>query len=318
MSTIKPIIGRERLHALLRDHFGDAIAEVRPLDGGQISRAFSFVAGGRAYVARFNASAAGFARDRYASQLFASTGVPVPRVVTIGQVDDLHFAISEQAPGRTLKSLSAVEYQRLLPQALDVLDRIHAHDAHAGQGFGPWAEIGAGQYTSWRDYLLAIMDDETEGFHQGWHALFRDSFLERDVYESVYARMHRLAGHCPEERSLLHGDYGFDNVLTDGARITGVIDWSNMGYGDFLYDVAWLAFWSASGDVDALLRDRYVGGRDPVPHYAERIACYQCRIGLDALRFFARVDQLEAYRWSRDRLLAIAEQAAVAPGGAEG
>ena len=48
---------------------------------------------------------------------------------------------------------------------------------------------------------------------------------------------------------LLHGDYGFDNVLVDQGKISGVLDWANAKYGDFLYDVAWLDFWSLFGST---------------------------------------------------------------------
>jgi aminoglycoside phosphotransferase (APT) family kinase protein len=34
------------------------------------------------------------------------------------------------------------------------------------------------------------------------------------------------------------------NVLVADGMLTAVLDWSCSAYGDFLYDVAWLGFWS--------------------------------------------------------------------------
>ena len=312
--TIKPTIDRPRLVALLREQFDSPPVRLRPIGTGQLSRAFSFAIAGhsRPYVVRLNASAEGFERDRYAWQTFASAELPIPRIVAIGQVDESFFAISERAPGRTMTALSRAGRRRLLPLALDVLDHIHGQDVRDARGFGYWERPGVGQFASWRDYLASIIEDETTGFHRGWHALFRDSFLEREVYESVYGKMLQLADYCPEDRSLLHGDYGFDNLLTDGKRITGVIDWANVAYGDPLFEIAWLSLFYADPEVDALLRERYESRPDPAPHYAKRIACYQCRIGLDGLRFFARTNQPAAYRSIRNRIVAIAERRATA------
>ena len=40
---------------------------------------------------------------------------------------------------------------------------------------------------------------------------------------------------------LLHGDLGSHNVLTDGDRLLGLIDWEDMVAGDPVYEVA---FWA--------------------------------------------------------------------------
>ncbi|WP_439897592.1 phosphotransferase, partial [Escherichia coli] len=56
-------------------------------------------------------------------------------------------------------------------------------------------------------------------------------------------RCAELARHCPNVRALVHADFGSNNVLTDGHRITGVIDWSEAMYGDPLYDIANILFW---------------------------------------------------------------------------
>lgn len=295
-----------RVQALLRERFAGEIADVLPLAGGEFSRAFAFTVGGRDYVVRLNAhahAAEAFAKDDYAGGHFASPALPIPRVVAIGETADRHFAISERAAGSRLEAFSSATRRALLPALLDVLDAIGRADLRGSRGYGAWDRDGNGEAASWRDFLTGIMENKAEGFYRDWHALFRDSFLEREVYEAIYRRLLRLVEYCPEERALVHADLHFDNLLADGRRITGVIDWGNACYGDPLYDVAWLGRWTAWGAplVDAaLLRGRY----GAMPHYDERLACYECFLGLDDLRFYAKTGRRAQYRSLRDRLLA--------------
>jgi hygromycin-B 4-O-kinase len=303
--VVRPDGEAARVRAVLRERFAGEVADLRPLAGGEFSRAFGFVVDDRAYVVRvssFPHAAEAFAKDEYAWRHFASPALPIPRVVAVGQSADDHFAISERVPGRRLAELSADARRALLPTTLDTFDAIARADVGASRGYGVWDADGRGRAASWHEFLADVIENRTEGFYRDWHALFGTSFLEREVYEVVYRRMLQLAAYCPEDRALLHCDYHFDNVLTDGQCITGVIDWGNACYGDRLYDVAWVGWvFLKDGDLDAktLLRERH----GAAPHFAERIACYECRLGLDDLRVFARTGRREQYEWTRDRLL---------------
>lgn len=291
------------MRALLRERFAADAGEVAPIAGGVFSRAYGFTADGRDYVVRFSAAPQAeesFAKDAFAGERFASPGLPIPRVVATGQADGEHFAVSERVAGRTLAALPALERPALLPAALDTRDAVARADLGATRGYGPWGADGTGRYATWRDFLAAAIENETAGFYRDWHALYRDAALERDVYEYVYRHMLRLTAACPEDRALLHCDYHFENILADGGRITGVIDWGNSCYGDPLYDVAWVGWWAEIADP-AVLRARY----GAAPRYDARIACYQCHLGLDDLRYYAKTGQQNWYAWTRDRLLAL-------------
>jgi hygromycin-B 4-O-kinase len=314
--STKPTITTARVRALARAYLPDEAVEVRPLAGGEFSSAFALTSGGRAYVLRVNAAAhavEAFAKDDYAWRHFAGPDLPIPRVIAIGAAPEGHLAISERAAGQTLHAFAPAERRALLPATLDTLDAILRADVSATRGYGDWGGDGQGTVARWRDYLVAIMDNHDEGYYRDWHALFRTTFLEREVYEAVYRLLLRLVAHCPEERALLHNDYWFENILADGERITGVIDWANALYGDPLYSVAqlawgsnWPGWWHADGE--AILRARY----GAIPGYDERIACYQCHLALDDLRFYATTGRRAEYDWARDRLMA---RVAAAPGG---
>ena len=300
MTGFKPQIAPEAVEALLREQFGREVVGLRLLKGGNLSQAFAFGSADGEFVVRFNATPTGFLRDQYAGEHFAAPALPVPRVLTIGEREGTAFAISERAAGTHLHERPPAEYLQLLPRALDALDTLHRVAAGDSVGYGVWREPGHGQFASWRHFLEAAFAEEDEGFFAGWHRLFTESFLERDFYESAYRRMMEHAAACPEERWIIHGDFGFDNVLADDGRITGVLDWSNLSYGDFVYDLAWIDFFSQNPAVTALLRERYA---PTTPNFAERLACYGCWIGLaNGMRFFAKAGNRPAYDWAKGRV----------------
>jgi len=298
-----------RVRELLREHVSTELGEVQQLTGGFFSRAYAVTAGGDDYVVRLNNAAhaaEGFAKDAYAFQHFASASLPIPRTFAIGVSGDDAFSISQRMPGRMLEACSPEERRRALPALLDTLDVIGQADVSASRGYGDWSIDGNGRHLSWHGYLTAIVENDEDGYYANWHAMYENSFLERDVYEVVYRRMLELLPHCPEERGLIHNDYWFMNVLAEGERISGVIDWANALYGDPLYDVARLSWGSAAegwwyADGAELLRARY----GHLPDYDERITCYACHIGLDDLRFYVQTDNRTQYEFFRDRLLAL-------------
>ena len=75
------------------------------------------------------------------------------------------------------------------------------------------------------------------GEDQQWDHLFASNLLDATTLQPVMQSYLRLTEHCPEERKLVHGDFGSNNVLTDGKRLR--VYWTGIAlYGDPLFDVA--------------------------------------------------------------------------------
>lgn len=305
MPLIKPEIGRHEALSFLTSYFGNGITHLRGIEAGEISHAYAFTQNECDYIIRFSTSVDGFERDRYAFATFAPQGLPIPRVYDIGQVDALYFAISEQADGMMLDRLSDVQRKRVLPVLVATLDRMHRADLGDYEGYGPVNAQGAGELASWGAAITAAFDEDCPGFWQGWRTLFRDTFLEQDIFDLLYTRMTLLVPFCPMERYLVHGDCHARNIISDGDTVTGVIDWANIKYGDFLYDVATLHLWSPLDNYPGLFHAYYTSQERSVQHYEERLLCYTYCLGLDTLRFFARTDQERPYRETRAHLLAL-------------
>lgn len=309
MPAIKPALSVEQVTALLQEHFPTPIDHLSIINNGQIAETYSFTSGGQAYIVRFNRDnmGANFPKEAFIAGRIASPRIPMPRIVHIGRFQELHYSINVKVPGRPLDQLPPAEYAQLLPEVMQTLDAIHHIDvSNWPPHYGVFDDHGIGLSASWRSYLASIRDEEEEwDFYGKWHTLFDTTFLERDVFDSIYREMSCLLDSCPEERYLVHGNYGYSNVITYEGSITGVLDWIDAKYGDFMYDIAWLNFWLP--EIKHAERFRYYYDRQgiPVPAYDERLRCYLCYIGMDALRFFAKSNQPKAYQWSRKRILEL-------------
>jgi len=75
-----------------------------------------------------------------------------------------------------------------------------------------------------------------------------------------------------------HGDLQITHVFVDGDQITGVVDWSEAGPGDALYDLAILTL-----------------GHEE--HLGDVVACYGTDVDLDMIRAWWSWRSLKAARW---------------------
>ena len=221
MESIKPVIEDSVIRALLGDLFEQPIHTLAPVEGGQMSQTRAFQVGDVAYILRFTTSdlEEGYQKDAFIYNNFASPNLPVPPIVKIGQHEDLHYAISEKMPGNILSALTRETYNKTLASIIQTLCAIHQSDISQWAGYGAIDVNGMGTASSWKNFIAAIKHEQHQGsFYGEWHSLFETTILERDFFDTVYAHMMHLRDACPEERYLLHGDFGYDNVLAEGEQ----------------------------------------------------------------------------------------------------
>lgn len=128
----------------------------------------------------------------------------------------------------------------------------------------PWPARGRGL-----DALVADLDAECE-------RLVGDGVLAADLV----TRNRRVAEAAlrPWTPSFTHGDLQLTHVFADGDKITGIIDWSEAGPGDALYDLATLTL-----------------GHEE--HLGDVVAGYGTAIDLDVIRAWWSVRSLLVVRW---------------------
>jgi hygromycin-B 4-O-kinase len=307
VSDNKPSVAQEQIVALLHEQFSSPVIDLISVTGGQIAQTLAFTVDGRDYIIRFtHHMGANLEKEAYLSERIASGHIPIPTIVKVGRLGELHYAISHRVPGQPMNMLPRQEYAQLLPVLIETLDAIHHVDVRDLLNYGTFDDNGVGLFPSWRRYLEQIREEEEPwDFYGKWHVLFEQTFLERELFEQIYTKMVHLLDACPEERFLVHGNYGFGNVMVHEGRITGVLDWLDAKYGDFVFDLAWLDLWSPEGRFAERFQHYYATRGTRVEHYTERLRCYQCYIGLDGLRFFAKMQNHDAYRWIRQRILSL-------------
>ncbi len=301
MSKLKTVIDEKEVISFLQNNFDKNVNSVNFITGGEMSQAFSFYTD-KNYVIRINSKQESFNKDRYAFDHFASYELPIPQIFKIDRFNEkYYFAISELAKGKNLDTYSIDDQYKLLPQLISILDTIHSVQIDDTKKFGYWNEKGEALFESWKDYILNKKDD----VYSNWEKLYEETSLEKEIVNQITEKINKLCEFLPEERYLVHGDYGSNNVTADGEKITGILDWGESLYGDFLYDVAWLQFWSSGISYSVIFKDHYEKTNKNCDYYHERLLCYQLHLGLGALGFFALSDQKSSYIWTKEKILSL-------------
>lgn len=303
MSTLKTKIDNEAVLNFLKSDFAPDAQSLIAIKEGETSQAFSFSSKDSEFVIRVHSKKHGFEKDKYAHDHFNSQNIPIPKTFQLGRLNDkFYYSITEKAEGKIIDHFEKEEIRKFIPELVNTLDSIHGFDIGDTQ-FGDWEIDEKAPETSWKNYLFKLVEE----FDNYENKTPKNTLLEPGVVQKILARYKQLIDHCPNLRHLVHGDYGFNNLLSDGKKITGVIDWDLSKYGDFLYDVAWLSFWETTIDYADIFLKHYQKKNVSVSNFHERILCYKLHLGLGALSFFSDSEQKKSYGWAKERLLKLIE-----------
>jgi len=278
------------LNQNLHEHYNKNAIRLVPLATGMFSQAFSFWVNDQAFVIRFNQWKQDFLKNKYANEHFACINIPIPPIIQLGKYNDTwHYAISSLCSGQTLDKLSLEQMHTLLPNLIVTVDHIHAIDLSNQAGYGLMDEHGVGMFNS------CIRSLDNRKIPHNWHYLLNSTFLEKRLFLNYKKQMLNLIPACPEQKQLVHGDIGFGNVVWNGTKITGVLDWAESKIGDPLWDIAWLNFWSDDTDYASAFYHFYKCQNRVPKNYEERLLCYSLYIGLTSLAITAHNNKREEY-----------------------
>jgi aminoglycoside phosphotransferase (APT) family kinase protein len=133
----------------------------------------------------------------------------------------------------------------------------------------PWPGRSPDESASYLDELASDLDGECE-----W--LITNGVLPADLV--ARNRQVAQAAFRPWTPAFTHGDLQVAHVFVDGDKITGVIDWTEAGHGDSLYDLASLTL-----------------GHEE--HLGDVVAGYGTDVDLDVIRAWWSLRSLQAVRW---------------------
>lgn len=302
MSTLKTEIDNESVMKFLNNYHATPVTDLVKINGGELSQAFSYHTDSKDYVIRINIDSKGFFKDDYAFQHFASSNIPIPKTHALGVFNDnLHYSVTDRMPGKTLDQFE--ESIMVIESVIEVLDAIHQTPV-VGEKYGDWDASGEASHNTWREHLLALLDENQHDIDFKNYA----EWFELPIIKELTYKYETLVDYCPESRRLLHADFESGNTFSDGHSITGVIDWANSKYGDPVFDIAWIGFWKEHIDYKRFFK-KYLQdkGRD-VKNYEERVLCYTLYFGIGALFFFSKSNQQGSYEWTKNRLLHLVSE----------
>lgn len=294
MSKRKTQLTQAQVNGFLQRQLAGEPICVQPLVEGEESQAFSYVWNGREYVLRINRTMVGFQKDVYAATHFHCENLPIPQVIQIGQIDENHaFCVTEKLPGITLQDVDLQTLRRLREPTFEIWRALNKCDLGTATGFGDFDSQGQGHYTTWQEFLLSLFSSTS----YDWTPVIQ--FVGPTAYQYFVDLFAALVPICPVERFLIHGDFGANNVLTDGHMITAVLDWENAMYGDPLFDIAIAHFWSPWLDCMSIQAAYYDMHLSSWTDYQKRLLCYQLWIGLNEIH-----DQVTHHDWQNAQWVA--------------
>ncbi|WP_054311149.1 phosphotransferase [Mesorhizobium sp. 1M-11] len=267
---------------------------------GEESQAFGIRLADEDLILRINRLTEGFQKEAFCYRHFTSASLPIPQILSIGEVDGHAYCVSRRAAGKTLQDLSPAELPPVVARVDEVMRAIAEAPLHGTEGFGRFDANGIGEHESWRGFLAAVADPRRHDW-KGCEPAVERRWVDRHLH-----LLGVLISQCPETRGLVHGDFGSNNVLTDSLAITGVIDWSEALFGDPLYDVANIFFWRpwlACMEAQARFFEEH---RLDIMSNAQALRCYQLRIGLQQVFECAVAGDTTDLQWAMARCDAIA------------
>ena len=266
---------------------------------GHISQALGFETNdGSKLVLRIAPHQNDFLADQYAGNVFGQA-LLVPKVTEIGNFgENSYYCISERVEGVPSNKLSAEEIYAMLPEIHEVFARIFQTDISATNGYGEIdTDTGNAGSDSWKASLVGAIEAKgIESLRKSTQAVGLDPTLA----DKFLAQFYNNLTYASEVRRLFHGDLGFDNMLVQDGKVTAIIDWAQMGYGDWMRDYARLDFWR---------QGRYGSAEDFAKQYdldseniPERIALYHAVNALLAIDFADRHKNASVTEWLQENV----------------
>jgi hygromycin-B 4-O-kinase len=270
---------------------GARVKSISAMQAGEWSHAYAFDLDGAGYVIRFSAPEEDFAKDRIAGA-WSTPALPILAIIETGRALRGWYAITPRIEGTYLEALDSAAFLRVLPALLKAIDAMHQTDVSGSRGFGPWDATGRASDGSWRRYLRGVADDLPTQRTHGWRHRLADNPVAEAAFAAGVTQLGQMVDACPERRQLIHNDLLNRNVLVFDGAITGVIDWGSAMYGDGLYDVALLRFWSpwfdGLRDKDVIEASRTGLGSDiDSTDFDNRLRAYQLHVGLSHIVYNA-------------------------------
>jgi hygromycin-B 4-O-kinase len=289
---------------ILKEVFDESVTQVSSIEMGQLSKVFSFMAKDKCYVVHFRNNEESFIKADYMYKAHGDK-LLIPQVVKTGKIDEIFFSISDKIKGKPISSYSASEQNIIINDVAKHFTNMSHIDIESSKGFGLIFPNGLASYKSWGEVLAGFFREDQEGFYKDWTKLYKQSFLEKSLFQEGYLAMMELSKYSPGKPYLVHGDFHLWNMLSDGNRVTGLVDWELAMYGDFMFDLGVLHLWTPHLDFPQKVRNLWLEVGSDIIYFEERLRCHMLFKAIDGLRFYAKQEAKPSYDYIREKVVTL-------------
>jgi hygromycin-B 4-O-kinase len=297
-SNIKTTFSAEQAGSLPQIADDIVPGTLKQLTEGHFSQAFSYETGvGEKRVLRLGRKLYSFEADKYAHEHFNSDMIPVPEVIEIGEVESgLYYCVSEFADGTPSDQLSRSEFDAIRDNIDDTFAAIFRTDISGTTGWGKIdRSTGNGQDSSY----VAAFEEELHGLDR-LKIECEQHGIDPGLVDAFASNLRDNLPKIEVSRRLTHADFGFDNVIVKNGKVSAIIDWSGMGYGDWLHDYSRLEFWHPGRHAPAIEFARRYGLDTQT--FSERWLVHMAENALTALRFAFKYEESSTRQWLKEHL----------------
>jgi hygromycin-B 4-O-kinase len=287
------------------------------LSKGFFSEAYRFKINDESLILRIGVRELPFQKDKFISQRIGDR-VKVAHILKTGEIEDKFYSIHKDIAGYYIQDVDLAKNEKLLRSLLDEAVKIYKTDISDTKGFGTFDETGNAKahsfietfkdFKTWHTDFLSRPGEDFMPFNE----TFNNSFVDPMRVEKLKTLMLKNLEKLPTKRYLYHGDFGFDNVIAQDDEVTGIIDWAESGYGDFLKDIANIDYWRGDRFVSEYFFENYKDSElqpeadqllaDDFTNYNIRIDTYLADIALSSFYLYVNRDQKDWFEEDRKRL----------------
>jgi hygromycin-B 4-O-kinase len=302
LKSFKIDINTNQAEEILQGALGEPVTNLLPIEMGELSKVFSFSIKDKSYVVHFRKSRESFDKADFMNTVYGDK-LPIPRVVKSGEMDGIFFSISNKVEGKPVSSFSVPEQKIILDDLAIHFTNMSKIALDPSKGFGLISPSGTTFSKSWEEVIAGFFKEDQEGFYKDWTKLYKESFLEKSLFEEGYLAMMELIKYSPNTPTLVHGDFHLGNMLSDGEQVTGIVDWELSMYGDFMFDLAILHLWSPYLDFPQKVRKLWLENGSDIVNFEERLRSHMLFKAIDGLRFYAKQGAKPSYDFIRERVV---------------
>jgi len=239
-----------------------------------------------------------FEREAWAIEQAASIGVPVPKIIAVGDVPNVtaqtYYCVQEKLRGTALDTLllsdglSKERAKSIVEKAGEALAKIHSIKT---SGWGYLTESNRGENSTLDDRFAKVIVKRDR-----INAALQKAGVSSTDIETVLSQLKSGLSVFEGNQRLVHGDFGPKHVFVDEHDdITGIIDWEQAESADPVVEFARWNYWFDKSSPTEWLKTGHERITKLGDDYDERFRIAKLESAIWTLMYFTYDSPVEDY-----------------------